>query len=216
MRGPVIRKPRPKLKKLAPGPAEWPRSFHLTADPVEEFGYYGAAFLSAARVLRRSIDRRRGIRNGDILPPIYLYRHAIEVLTKAVLLSGNDLRAFYGDEGETEEAIFNQFRSWRHRLTPMLVPMKRTFNAVHWIWNCPGTKVETFKDVGLLFADLDALDPNSSAFRYPVNLKGERSISISHSIGLKTTLSALDDLAEALDTTVFAFDTMCSELGSLP
>ncbi len=60
------------------GPRDFERgwSFYFSNEPTEEFGYYGSGFLEGARVLARSFARRRGRRQIDILPVLFLYRTA--------------------------------------------------------------------------------------------------------------------------------------------
>lgn len=95
--------PRPCRTPLprALGPCDLERgwSFYFSNEPSAEFGYYGSGFLEAARTLARSFARRRGRRQIDILPVLFLYRHSIELLAKAVLLSGNRLMQQGGRSG---------------------------------------------------------------------------------------------------------------------
>ena len=55
--------------------------------------------------------------------------------------------------------------------------------------------VESFDDALRVIEQLETLDPDSFNFRYPTNLRGERSISPHHVIGQRTILEVLDDLA---------------------
>jgi len=204
-------KPRRARQPRALGPSDFERgwSFYFSNQPTEEFGYYGTGFLEAARTLARSFARRRGRRQIDILPVLFLYRHSIELLAKAVILEGNRLMQ-QGNAGQDEGKIFAKFGRSRHRLLPLLDPIRQVFEYAHWEWHWPKSAVESFDDARRVIEELDALDPDSLSFRYPTNIRGERAISRDHSIGQRTILAVLDDLAESLDTAVFGLDAECS------
>ena len=207
------RLPRPRRTTLSPalGPSDRERgwSFCFSNEPTGEFGYYGSGFLEAARTLARSFSRRRGRRQIDILPVLFLYRHSIELLAKAVILAGNRLMQ-QGGEGQDERDLFDSFGSSRHRLLPLLDSIGQVFEYAHWEWHWPKSAVRSFGDARRVIEELDALDPDSFNFRYPTTIRGERAISPGHMIGQGTILAVLDDLAESLDTAVFGLDAECS------
>jgi hypothetical protein len=145
----------------------------------------------------------------------FLYRHSIELLAKAVILSGNQLMLRTG-AGQDEREIFSSFRQSRHHLLPLLDSIRQVFEYAHWEWYWPGSTIESFDDAKRVLEELDSLDPDSFNFRYPTNIRGERAISPRHLIGLRTILEVLDDLAEALDTAVFGLDGECSRVDTNP
>lgn len=205
---PRQRRTRPP-RALGPADLEHGWSFYFSNEPTEEFGYYGSGFLEAARTLARSFARRRAKRQIDILPVLFLYRHSIELLAKAVVLSGNRLMQQRG-AGRDERDVFASFARSQHRLPPLLDSIKQVFESAHSEWYWPGSTVESFDDARQVIKELDALDPNSFNFRYPTNTRGKRAISRNHLIGQRTILAVLDDLAESLDTAVFGLDAECS------
>jgi hypothetical protein len=206
----------PRSRRTGPpralGPCDLERglSFYFSNEPTTEFGYYGSGVLEAARILARSFSRRHGRRQIDVLPVLFLYRHSIELLAKAVILSGNRLMQ-RGRASRGERDLFASFGRSRHRLLPLLDSVRQVFEYAHWEWHWPKSAVESFDDVQRVMEELDTLDPDSFNFRYPTNIRGERSISPpDHLIGVRTILAVLDDLAEALDTAVFGLDAECS------
>lgn len=67
--------------KRSRGPRSYrPVWFYFSNFPQYELGYYGQAFLEAARTLMRSLRRRRGFSNVSAAPVLFTYRHAIELL----------------------------------------------------------------------------------------------------------------------------------------
>jgi hypothetical protein len=113
----------------------------------------------------------------DLLPLLFLYRHAIELLSKGVILSGNRLMAARG-AGRSEKEVFDDFKRSKHALPDLLPAIESAFAAAGWEWYWPSSRVETIDSVRAIFADLDAF-------------------------GLGTMVATLDDLAEALDTAIF-------------
>jgi hypothetical protein len=204
-----------KACPLVPRDLERGWSFYFSNEPTAEFGYYGSGFLEAARTLARSFARRRGRRQIDILPVLFLYRHSIELLAKAVILSGNQLMLRSG-AGRDEREIFSCFSQSRHRLLPLIDSIRQVFAYAHWEWYWPGSAIESFNDAKKVLEELDTLDPDSFNFRYPTNIRGERAISPRHLIGLRTILEVLDGLAKALDTAVFGLDGECSRIDMNP
>jgi hypothetical protein len=204
--------PRPRRTTPPPalGPSDLERgwSFYFSNEPTAEFGYYGSGFLEAARTLARSFARRRGGRQVDILPVLFLYRHSIELLAKAVILSGNQLMQ-QGGAAQDERDLFDSFGHSRHRLLPLLDSIRQVFEYAHWEWQWPESAVESFDDARRVIEELDALDPDSCNFRYPTTIRGERAIPPGHMMGRRTILAVLDDLAESLDTAVFGLDAEC-------
>jgi hypothetical protein len=120
------------------GPRDLERgwSFYFSNEPIAEFDYYGSGFLDAARRLARSFARRRGTRQLDILPVLFLYRHSIELLAKAVIITGNRLLQIQG-AGQDEKSVFENFRRSRHRLVPLLDAIRQVFDDLSWEWHWP-------------------------------------------------------------------------------
>jgi len=195
-------------RALGPHYLERGWSFFFSNEPTAEFGYYGSGFLEAARTLARSFARRRGRSQIDILPVLFLYRHSIELLAKAAIITGNRLLQIRG-AGQDEKGLFANFRCSRHRLVPLLDAIRQVFDDLSWEWHWPNSEVKSFDDVKRVMKELDALDPDSFNFRYPTDIRGQRAVSTSHLIGQRTVLAALDDLAESLDTTVYRLNAEC-------
>ena len=206
----MTRRQSPQPKSLGPKGAELPSTLHFSGTPENEFGYYGEAFHEAARVLTRSIARRRGRKMADVLPVLFLYRHAIELSAKAVIISGNHLMSLTG-HGRPQNEVFDDFKKWKHRLVPLLPSIEQVFNFANWEWFWPNSEIETFADVKTVLKDLELLDPNSFTFRYPTNLQGVRSAQVDIQFGLMTAINVLDALTEALQTSVFGLDAECSK-----
>ena len=201
------------LTRLKPHQGEHESGTRFSRDPIGEFGYYGGAFLRSAQVLRRSLRRRSGHFQSDILPLLYLYRHAIELLAKATILAGNELASVRG-RGKTSQEILAVFARSGHTLPPLVAGIREAFTEAGWEWHWPNTTVETWADFEEVMADLASLDPASVSFRYPVSPKGQSTAV--EGFGLASTVATLDHLAEALDTAVFGMSAEASRESSPP
>ncbi len=173
----------------------------FSKEPQEEFGYFGAAFFNAARVLCRSLARRKGYKKADILPLLYLYRHSIELQAKAVILAGNRLMSLTG-EGWSDDEVFKSFKRSNHRLTLLLPYIEKVLKNVGWEWFMPGTSVESFSDLKRLFSDLEIIDRNSFTFRYPTDKHGHRASGADEAFDLNAIVAILDSLSYTLEITV--------------
>lgn len=168
-------------------------SFYFSNLPQQELGYYAQAYLEAARTLLRSLRRRGGFSKIVAAPILFMYRHAIELYLKSIVIVGNrSLTASPADD----EKLFKSLEG--HKLLPLLPRVEAVFNLVGWEWRWPlNPLVETKADVERLLAHLEDIDPT---LRYPVDKRGRRSIATDVWFNLESVVAALDALAEALDT----------------
>jgi hypothetical protein len=125
-----------------------------------------------------------------------MYRHTIELYLKSIVIVGN--RALTASPAD-DEKLFKSLGN--HKLLPLLPRVEDVFKLVGWEWQWPlNPLVETKADVEQLLAYLENIDPDSFAFRYPVDKLGRRAIATDVWFNLESVVAALDALAEALDT----------------
>jgi hypothetical protein len=168
-------------------------SFYFSSLPQQELGFYAETYLEAARTLLRSLRRRGGFSEIAAAPVLFMYRHAIELYLKSIIVVGN--RSGPADD----EKLFRSLKG--HKLSPLLSRVEAVFSLVGWEWKWPlNPLVETKADVQRLLAYLEDIDPESFAFRYPVDKRGRRSIAADVRFNLESVVAALDVLATALDT----------------
>jgi len=168
--------------------------------PQEEFGAYATAFLEGARRLARRAFRHGGHRELDALPIVFLYRHALELFLKAIVLQGNQHMRLHG-QGLPDEQLWRTLAG--HRLSALLPHVRRVFSFVGWKWHWPDVRISTFAEVQRVLHDLDSVDSASFAFRYPTNKRGDAAVPHHFSFSLHGFVTIVDALAEALDTAIF-------------
>ena len=191
----------PKSRPRKPTPLNRRIRFYFSEVPQLEFAYYGSGFLEAARSLVRRLRRQRGFRNVEPLPVLFLYRHAIELYLKAIIVRGDVIMS----ESEDPLADTSFFKNnLGHHLLPLLTRVESVFRYVGWEWYWPiNPEVKTLSNVRALLRFLEKIDPLATGFRYPVDKQGRRLVAKDVEISFGSFVSALDGLAESLETADF-------------
>lgn len=142
-------------------------------------------FVSIARSFReaaeRGVARLRSVgnfgRDGspaydfDAYPIVYLYRHALELLLKAVILECAPYVEAKTGVTVDHEQVFST-----HELDKLLAGLERAATAFRWSWNLDGDLYRSHADVADAIDDFRRVDPKSFAFRYPVDRRGHPSL----------------------------------------
>jgi hypothetical protein len=137
--------------------------------PESEFGIYAAGFWRAGRSLATSLAKQRGYRDFDACPIVFLYSHALELYMKAIVRRGRSLVSLAGKKLPIQPRALN-----RHELLPLTQPIQYIFKHVGWTWSTEVEGVKTFRDFKAIVREIDRL---GTAFRYPIDTKGQPSVS---------------------------------------
>lgn len=137
--------------------------------PESEFGIYAAGFWRAGRSLANSLAKQRGYRDFDACPIVFLYGHALELYMKAIVRRGRSLVSLAGNKLPLDPRALN-----RHELLPLTEPLHYIFKHVGWTWKAEVDGVKTFRQFKARVRELDRF---GTAFRYPVDTKGQPSVS---------------------------------------
>jgi hypothetical protein len=173
--------------------------------PQTEFGPYGGGFHEAARILAKEfLQYQSGFSDLEGPPIVYLYRHALELHLKGVVLAGNRLMQLDGGDGLEDDALWALLGS--HRLSALLPHVRRVFRHVNWSDEINHGPIKTFADIRSVVHDLERVDPESFAFRYPTNKKGKASVGHHFSFSVRHFVSVMDPLIELLSGSVSALE----------
>lgn len=137
--------------------------------PESEFGIYAAGFWRAGRSLANSLAKQRGYRDFDACPIVFLYSHALELYMKAIVRRGRSLVSLAGKKLPIQPRALN-----RHELLPLTQPIHYIFKHVGWKWSTEVEGVKTFRNFKAIVREIDRL---GTAFRYPIDTKGQPSVS---------------------------------------
>jgi len=148
-------------------------SWHDT--PEREFTYFAEAFHSVAQEAVVALRQNpyfglEGIPIFDFraYPVVFLYRHALELYMKAVVLVGSPMLALKGMAGVERNKLFQT-----HNLDTLRQLLERVFEAYEWGWDLGITHFQSLQDFRKTIAELHRVDLLSDAFRYPVSTEGE-------------------------------------------
>src|SRR5688572_8051597 len=168
------------------GPGRGTFMVHFT---FPDFRIWALAYTHSARTLKRSLLARYRFSDYEAYPLVFLYRHALELHLKNLIVRAVDLSSLVGDE-----PLMDRLRA-THRL-PVLLSLARRLLASHY----PNDDfiAGTLRSLDGVVADLDAIDPDSMTFRYPVNRSGHLP-SEPLTLSVRTLAAGLDRLLDDLD-----------------
>jgi hypothetical protein len=91
-------RPRPPQPILTSPTSRYDVYLHPMAVSDEHFSTYARAFHAAARALVRVHSQQNAARDIELIPALFLYRHSLELHSKAVLVAGNRLLTAQGQQ----------------------------------------------------------------------------------------------------------------------
>ena len=136
--------------------------------PKGELAAYAHSYHEAGQRLIRHLASTN-YRDPDACPIVFLYRHAIELYLKAIILSGNSLLRLNGKPVVAHKNIFQE-----HRLRVLLKSVRPIFQFSNSLDNWRDPRFTSFRDVEKLIGELEEFDPSSYSFRYPVDTTGKK------------------------------------------
>jgi hypothetical protein len=167
--------------------------------PEREFTFFAESFHLAAREAVAALRQNPyfgldGIPTEDFraYPVVFLYRHALELFMKAVILVGSPMLVIKGMTEVERSKLLNT-----HNLDKVMQDLERVFEAYGWEWNL-GTHFRSLDDVRETIAEIQRVDGGSYAFRYPIDTKGNASLASNFRFDLFEFCELLDELLRAL------------------
>ena len=128
--------------------------------PEEDFWSYARAFHMAAKKLAGTLEAGSGpFSQFDACPAVFLYRHAVELQLKALVLgAGSNFLATRPDPVSVSKSVS---LSWLAQFVSQIV------TALHWErdFQCEG--VESLADFSAVIEDLNSVDPVPIRFVIP-------------------------------------------------
>lgn len=169
--------------------------------PETEFGVYATAFHEAGRTLLREVLSREGsFFDFEALPIVYLYRHALELAFKSIILAGDRF---------LEAPVSAQERAHiltTHRLVPLFRAACRVFEARGWGKQLDLPSIATIDDLRAVLEEFDKVDEASAGFRYPTDKKLQGSLPHHFMFDLRAFGEVLDPLLDLLESAEVALD----------
>jgi hypothetical protein len=166
---------------------------NFTGHPKSELALMGDAYYTAARRLLDAFEANAGYSDLDAYPIVFLCRHALELLMKAVLTIGSDFASLLEDPSLKAKDLYAG-----HSLSKHIPQLNLVFDAVGW--------TDAFEQAGLakgefeqIIKEFDKFDPRALTFRYPINKDGSASLTEKHFVfSPKEFVETLDPILKSL------------------
>jgi hypothetical protein len=136
--------------------------------PKGELAAYGRSYHQAAQHLVRNMASTH-YRDPDACPIVFLYRHAIELYLKAIILWGNSLLRLNSKPTVAHKNIFAE-----HRLRVLLKSVKPILQFQGRLDNWGDPHFNSSRQAEQIIVELEEFDPGSYSFRYPVDTTGKK------------------------------------------
>jgi hypothetical protein len=165
--------------------------------PEKEFHLYGEAFWNAAKTLLQNEELDKlPIASFDASVIVYLYRHALELLLKEILIGrGGELI----DPPPSHEAVVKT-----HRLKDLLPDVRRIFVECGWDKTFGSKTVLTFDEIRFIVEEFETSDPQSSNFRYPVKQDLTATLDGHFTFSVRRFASTMDEVLNTLSGACYA------------
>lgn len=164
--------------------------FGMLAESYREAAQAVVNTLADDEVFTHSISLRQGIR---AYPVFFLYRQALELTVKGIIVAGMELVEFQGESIDMEALYRN------HNFEKMRPDLERVMEAMGWGWNLGIPGFTTVGDFRRLLAEFDEFDPTSAVSRYPVDTTGKPTMAEARCVNLFDFAMTIDAVLEVLD-----------------
>jgi hypothetical protein len=176
--------------------------------PVNKFAQVADSYRGAASVLWKNFeaDKRSDF---DAYPLVFMYRHALELYLKAVLILGNQLAITTDNEDLHTDNVFKS-----HSLTENLVVVKRIFAEAGWEEDYPhmGLEEPFFED---MLKEFDELDKGSYTFRYTVKTDGTANIEKDFAFSVPNFVAIMDRILNNLSGACYGLEEMSDQAAEM-
>jgi hypothetical protein len=171
--------------------------------PEKEFTYFAEGFHLVAKgavaTLRQNpLFGLDGFPLDDFraYPIVFLYRHALELYMKAVILIGSPMLAV---KDKAKAKVNRQRLLSTHSLEVLRRELERIFEEYEWEWDLGVAHFQSLADFRKTISEFEAVDAGSYAFRYPINTMGRASLASHFRFNVFEFCEILDSLFLALE-----------------
>jgi hypothetical protein len=165
--------------------------------PAGDLFLCARSFHKAAKTLAGSLQPDASpFADSDISPVVFMYRHAIELHLKALVL---------GDGGNflaTKPDVLSVHKT--HSVSWLAQFVCQIITALKWEYEFTCEGVENLGDFKAVIEELNAVDPGSYVFRLPVSAEGQDSVPGQVKLTVRDFARRTDALLDLLDCTAEA------------
>lgn len=161
--------------------------------PITEYGPYGEAFHMAGQALAQNLAASNGYSDLEACPIVFLYRHALELFIKGLILTGNNILHISG-----KKPLIESDQLGSHRLSRLLPSLKQIFDAVGWKWELDIEGIKDYEEFQKFIEDFEQIDPFAISFRYPTDKQGKAPLPKHFAFNVVDFSKKLDPLLDLL------------------
>jgi len=179
-------------RRLAPNPARRNTMLNKRNVPPQDLFFHAQSFHKAAKKLAEAPEFASGLfADPAVYPVVYLYRHALELHLKALVLGegGN----FLATKPDFLSVLKTHSVSWLAQFVCQIV------TALKWEpeFKCEG--IENLDDFKALVESVNSVDPGQYVFRFPGETEGQGSFNVrGFATKMDALLALLDSTADGL------------------
>ncbi len=169
---------------------------NFTRHAKADLHIFARAYHQAASGLVDVFRAKSYYSDAEACPIVFLYRHAIELYLKAILLWGGGLVRLQTGE------VLDLDKMFQHHDFKFLLPhVRKVFEVAGWLSPTIEAAIRygTFAEIETVIMEFEEIDPGSFAFRYPVNTKGVAPLPEQFHFNVVALGEDLDLLLRALD-----------------
>lgn len=165
-----------------------------TGNPKDDFGVFAKGYISAADHLAKSLLQRPRFSDYEAYPVVFLYRHALELSLKHIIYRCAELGALREVDSIQSELHNN------HRLPSLMEAAAASLSLLF-----PGDELlsRIIPVCRQTCLELSEIDPDSFAFRYPMDKKGRYATRTHLTLNLSSFALHMTEVLESLDTVRF-------------
>jgi hypothetical protein len=206
------------MKRKLFDPESWPHGrvvLNSYGSPEGELTPFAEAFHLMAKETVAALRKKPYFGHDHVdfhpYPIVFLYRHALELYIKAVILEGAPMLEVR-DEGSIDRGRLLR----THSLVGLEQDLERVFKAFKWEWDLGLPHFKSIDDFHRVIADLNDVDAGSYTFRYPMDTKGARALTSPLRFNLFDFCEILDELFLYFDgAIVYAYETLQAEYDAM-
>lgn len=165
--------------------------FNFGSDPIRDLVPFAIGYRGAARALAASFAGD-AYADYDGYPVLFLYRHSLELFLKAVVFRGAIAVGLVGLKGPNIPDLFSN-----HGLARLLPALRAIFRNMDWDFDA--TPIGTWAEFERTVRELDGIDPQSYAFRYPITTTGHTHLPPDFTINIPNFAATMDVILDYLE-----------------
>ncbi|HEY9693692.1 MAG TPA: hypothetical protein V6D15_15920 [Oculatellaceae cyanobacterium] len=165
--------------------------------PRYDFAVFAKGYKFAANLIAEELIESYNFPYYQAYPVVFLYRHALELQLKSIIYGVAKL-LFFKDIEDIDNKLYNH-----HDLSKL---SEKAYHVITQAFPDDVTLQKLLEKVVRVAKDFSEIDPNSFAYRYPINKNGEHSTQRNQFVNLRSLATHMDNLLSELEVIEFGLN----------